>query len=115
MIGSRKRRENETYHFKVIDLLPDLLGEQRSETIAGGDFAATIVFTAGPGLVELDARAEDDISTTDSLWGHGGALGVRVETSRIGKEVVFAGNLDRVILRGRSRGLIRGRGSTGVW
>lgn len=55
-----------TYHLKVIDLLPNLLGKQRSETVASRNLSTPIVLTTRPCFMELNARTEDDISTTNS-------------------------------------------------
>lgn len=55
-----------THHLKVINLLPNLLSKQGGETVAGRNFSTSIILTAGPGFVKLDARTEDDISTTNS-------------------------------------------------
>jgi hypothetical protein len=53
-----------TNHFEVVDLLPNLLGKEGSETVAGRNLSTSIILAARPGFVELNARTEDDISTT---------------------------------------------------
>lgn len=55
-----------THHLKVIDLLPNLLSKQRGETVASRNLSTSIVLAARPCFMELNARTEDDISTTNS-------------------------------------------------
>lgn len=54
--------DDDAYHLEVIDLLADLLSEQRRQTVASRNVATTIILAAGPGVVELNARAEHDVS-----------------------------------------------------
>lgn len=76
-----------TYHFESVQLLLDLLSKNRRQTIASSDFTPTIVFSTGPGLVELDARAEADV--TRATWSNGSTL--RLKSTEFGNrgEVVL--------------------------
>jgi hypothetical protein len=97
-----------TYHFEIVNFLPDLLGKQRSEAVASRDFTSAVILATGPGVMKLDTRAESDISPRDRLGSDGGALGVgRVVSPSFGQEVVLARNLDVISLTGSS-GLIGG-------
>ena len=50
------------YHLKRIQLLFDLLSEHWGQTIAGGNFASSVVFAAGPCVVKVDTRTERYVS-----------------------------------------------------
>lgn len=105
-----------THHFEVVDLLPNLLSKQGGETVAGRNLSTSVVLAARPGFVELNARAEHDISTGNSLRGDRRTLGLGGrEPSCVRKEVILSGDLDGVVLVSwGSRRLVRCRGSTGV-
>lgn len=48
-------------HFEVVDFLPNLLSQQRRQTVAGGNISTTVILAAWPGVVELNARAKHDV------------------------------------------------------
>lgn len=54
-----------TYHLEGVELLFDLLSKHGRQAVAGCNLASAIILSTGPGIVELDSRAECGISLTD--------------------------------------------------
>lgn len=50
-------------HFEGIQLFLDLLSKHWGQPVASSDFAPPIILPAWPRIMELDARAETDISS----------------------------------------------------
>jgi hypothetical protein len=53
---------DDSYHLEVVDLFSDLLSEQRRQTVASRNVSTTVILATRPGVVELNARAEHDVS-----------------------------------------------------
>lgn len=51
-----------TNHFEGIQFFLDLLSEQGSQSVAGGNLAPSIILAASEGIVELDTRTEGYVS-----------------------------------------------------
>ena len=109
-----------TYHLESIELLLDLLGKHWREAVAGGNLSSSVVFSTGPGIVELDPGAECSISLHSALWSRGYALGISLE-SQGGHEIILTTQCDRasasvsllLIVGGTWRG--RAWGPIDVW
>ena len=56
------------YHLKAIQLLLNLLSQHGSQSIARRNLASSIIFQAGPSIVELDLWAESDVSSSHASW-----------------------------------------------
>lgn len=108
--------QGQTHHFKVVDLLPDLLGQQRRQAIACRDLAASIILATGPGLVELDTRAEHNVPSGHRLGGDWCTLRLRSRVPTLGREeVIFSCDFHRVrVTMDGARRFIGGSRGTGV-
>lgn len=51
------------HHLERVQLLLDLLRKHRSEPVASGNLPTAVVVRSGPCVVELETRAERDITT----------------------------------------------------
>lgn len=76
-----------TYHFKAVQLLLNLLGQHWSQAIASRDFTSSIVLLASPSLVEGNPRAECSI-TLEVLRSSRSTLGV-LPKSQGGDEIIL--------------------------
>lgn len=106
----------QTHHFKVVNLLPNLLGQQRRQAITSRNLAASIILTTRPGLVELDTRAEHNVSSGHRLWSDGCTLRLRGSVPTLGREeVIFSCDFHRVrVTMGGARRFLGGSRGTGV-
>jgi hypothetical protein len=80
------------YHLEGIELLLDLLCQQGSQSIAGGDFTTTIILLARPSIMENEARRECRVAL--GRWSVGGALAV-LSKSQSRHEIVFGADSNR--------------------
>jgi hypothetical protein len=92
IVQTEKMRD--AHHFKSIQLLLDLLSQERSQLVARRRIASPIVFTAGPSLVELDAGTENNALACN--WMRGNRSALRHEAMALCQEIVFSFNLDRI-------------------
>lgn len=63
-------------HLECVQLLLDLLGQERSQSVASSDLSTTIVFTTRPGIMESDTRAKADVVLGRSVGRGGCTVGV---------------------------------------
>lgn len=103
-----------TYHFEVVQLLLDLLSKHGGQAVAGSNFAAAIVLSTGPCVVEDDSGAEGCVALARTLRSSGGTLGVLAEPEGRHKVVLIANS------NGASPSValdivVGGAGCAGVW
>lgn len=107
-----------THHLEVVQLLLNLLSKQRSQTVARRDVSPSIIFSTGPGIVELYPWAEDKALGHHRVRGDRGTLAFADE-STVRQVVINTSNLDRVgtfpgpglVLRSAGGTRVRGLGA----
>ena len=81
------QRQDQTYHLESVEFLFDLLSKHRSKTVARSNISSAIIVGGRPRIIELNTRAEADVSRT-TLRGGRHALGRRHASAT---EVVASG------------------------
>lgn len=102
-----------THHLEVVQLLLNLLSKERSQTVARRDVSTSIIFAAGPGIVELYPRAEDKTLGHHRVRGNRSTLAF-ADKSTVRQVVVNTRNFDRVGTFPRPGLVLRGAGGTRV-
>ena len=82
-------RESRAYHLESIQLLLDLLSKHGCETVAGGNFSASVVFHTRPSIMKLNPRTEAYVASKAARRTR---HAFRVTACVLGKrhEIVFA-------------------------
>lgn len=79
-----------TYHLERVELLLDLLCQDRSQAVASCNVATAIVVGSTPSVMELNARRECDAFTTSRSRGHAAGVRHRRDT-RLTEVVIVCG------------------------
>ena len=90
------RNDLVTYHFESVKFLLDLLGEHGREAIASCNFAPSVILTAWPSIMELNAWAEANITSSNAAWGPRQAFRFSACKSSKRHEIVFTLNSNGV-------------------
>ena len=68
---------SKTHHLKIVEFLLDLLCQKRCQPVARCDFTTTVIFSAGPGVMKLNARAKHQ--ALGCHWRTRGRLDIRTK------------------------------------
>jgi hypothetical protein len=107
----RGHRARGTHHLEVVQLLLDLLGQERGQSVARRDVPPSVILATRPRFMEPNARAEDQ--TLRQFCLRRGHIGAR--KSSIRQEVVIPSDLHTIVPLISRPGLVfGGTGDAGV-